>query len=127
MAPLLSPPAHSRRHEFHAFVHHHECRVFSFPMTSKQIPQQMASWMLTQGLSFVAFLLLVNVILLAAGNFMDPGAIVPIMVPILFPVTAALAMHLGILMAVNMEVVLCHPPVWAEPLCGVGHYENGDW
>ncbi len=88
--------------------------LFSFLMTSEQIPQQMANWMVTQGLSFVAFMLLVNVILLAAGNFMDPAAIVLIMAPILFPVTAALGVHpvhLGILMAVNMEVGLCHPPV----------------
>jgi C4-dicarboxylate transporter DctM subunit len=88
--------------------------LFSFLMTSEQIPQAMASWMTTQGLSFVIFMLLVNVILLAAGNFMDPAAIVLIMAPILFPVTAALGVHpvhLGILMAVNMEVGLCHPPV----------------
>jgi C4-dicarboxylate transporter, DctM subunit len=88
--------------------------LFSFLMTSEQIPQEMANWMVTQGLSFVAFMLLVNVILLAAGNFMDPAAIVLIMAPILFPVTAALGVHpvhLGILMAVNMEVGLCHPPV----------------
>jgi len=38
-------------------------------------------------------MLLVNVILLAAGNFMDPAAIVLIMAPILFPVTAALGVH----------------------------------
>ena len=52
--------------------------------------------------------------LLAAGNFMDPAAIVLIMAPILFPMAAALGVHpvhLGILMAVNMEVGLCHPPV----------------
>lgn len=88
--------------------------LFSFLMTSEQIPQEMANWMVTQGLSFTAFMLLVNLILLAAGNFMDPAAIVLIMAPILFPVTAALGVHpvhLGILMAVNMEVGLCHPPV----------------
>jgi C4-dicarboxylate transporter DctM subunit len=88
--------------------------LFSFLMTSEQIPQEMAAWMTTQGLSFVVFMLLVNVLLLAAGNFMDPAAIVLIMAPILFPVTAALGVHpvhLGILMAVNMEVGLCHPPV----------------
>jgi C4-dicarboxylate transporter DctM subunit len=88
--------------------------LFSFLMTSEQIPQAMAQWMTTQGLSFVIFMLLVNIILLAAGNFMDPAAIVLIMAPILFPVTAALGIHpvhLGILMAVNMEVGLCHPPV----------------
>jgi len=88
--------------------------LFSFLMTSEQIPQQMASWMTTAGLGLVAFLLLVNLILLAAGNFMDPAAITLIMAPILFPVTAQLGVHpvhLGILMAVNMEVGLCHPPV----------------
>jgi C4-dicarboxylate transporter DctM subunit len=88
--------------------------LFSFLLTSEQIPQEMASWMTTQGLSFVAFMLLVNVVLLAAGNFMDPAAITLIMAPILFPVTAVLGVHpvhLGILMAVNMEVGLCHPPV----------------
>jgi C4-dicarboxylate transporter, DctM subunit len=88
--------------------------LFSFLMTSEQIPQTMAAWMTSQGLSYVIFMLLVNVILLAAGNFMDPAAIVLIMAPILFPVTAALGVHpvhLGILMAVNMEVGLCHPPV----------------
>ena len=53
-------------------------------------------------------------ILLAAGNFMDPAAIVLIMAPILFPVAVKLGVdpiHFGILMAVNMEVGLCHPPV----------------
>ena len=62
----------------------------------------------------MAFLLVTNIVLLAAGNFMDPAAIVLIMAPILFPMSARLGVHpvhLGILMAVNMEVGLCHPPV----------------
>ena len=88
--------------------------LFSFLMTSEQIPQAMAHWMSTQGLSWVAFLLLVNLLLLAAGNVMDPSAIVLIIAPILFPVAVALGInpvHFGILMAVNMEIGLCHPPV----------------
>jgi len=88
--------------------------LFSFLMTSEQIPQAMAAWMTSQGFGLVVFLFLVNIILLAAGNFMDPSAIVLIMAPILFPVAAKLGVdpvHLGILMAVNMEVGLCHPPV----------------
>ena len=88
--------------------------LFSFLMTSEQIPQAMAAWMTNQGFGLVAFLLLVNVILLAAGNFMDPAAIVLIMAPILFPVAIKMGVdpvHFGILMAVNMEVGLCHPPV----------------
>lgn len=88
--------------------------LFSFLMTSEQIPQAMAAWMTSQGFGLVVFLLLVNVILLAAGNFMDPAAIVLIMAPILFPMAVKLGVdpvHFGILMAVNMEVGLCHPPV----------------
>jgi C4-dicarboxylate transporter, DctM subunit len=88
--------------------------LFSFLMTSEQIPQAMAAWMTEQGFGLVVFLLLINVILLAAGNFMDPAAIVLIMAPILFPVAMKLGVHpvhMGILMAVNMEVGLCHPPV----------------
>ena len=88
--------------------------LFSFLMTSEQIPQAMAAWMTSQGFGLIVFLLLVNIILLAAGNFMDLAAIVLIMAPILFPVAVKLGVdpvHFGILMAVNMEVGLCHPPV----------------
>jgi len=88
--------------------------VFSWLLTSEQIPQSMAEWMTAQGFGIVAFLLVTNIVLLAAGNFMDPAAIVLIMAPILFPMSARLGVHpvhLGILMAVNMEVGLCHPPV----------------
>jgi C4-dicarboxylate transporter, DctM subunit len=88
--------------------------VFSWLLTSEQIPQSMAEWMTAQGFGIVAFLLITNVVLLAAGNFMDPAAIVLIMAPILFPMAARLGVHpvhLGIMMMVNMEVGLCHPPV----------------
>jgi C4-dicarboxylate transporter DctM subunit len=88
--------------------------VFSWLLTSEQIPQSMAEWMTAQRFGMMAFLLVTNIVLLAAGNFMDPAAIVLIMAPILFPMSARLGVHpvhLGILMAVNMEVGLCHPPV----------------
>ena len=88
--------------------------VFSWLLTSEQIPQSMAEWMTAQGFGVVAFLFVTNIVLLAAGNFMDPAAITLIMAPILFPMAAVLGIHpvhLGILMAVNMEVGLCHPPV----------------
>jgi C4-dicarboxylate transporter DctM subunit len=88
--------------------------LFSFLLTSEQIPQAMAAWMTTQGFGVVMFLFLVNIILLVAGNFMDPSAIVLIMAPILYPVAVKLGVnpiHMGILMAVNMEVGMCHPPV----------------
>ena len=88
--------------------------VFSWLLTSEQIPQSMAEWMTAQGFGMITFLLITNVVLLAAGNFMDPAAIVLIMAPILFPMAARVGVHpvhLGIMMMVNMEVGLCHPPV----------------
>ena len=88
--------------------------LFSFLLTSEQIPQAMAAWMTMQGFGVVVVVLLVNVILLVAGNFMDPSAIVLIMAPILYPMAVKLGVnpiHMGILMAVNMEVGMCHPPV----------------
>lgn len=88
--------------------------LFSFLMTSENIPQAMAAWLTAQGLGKVAFLLVVNILLLMAGNFMEPSSIVLIMAPILFPVATSLGIdpiHFGILIVVNMEVGMCHPPV----------------
>jgi C4-dicarboxylate transporter, DctM subunit len=88
--------------------------LFSFLMTSENIPQQMAEWLLNKGLGVIAFLLMVNVLLLIAGNVMEPSSIVLIMAPILFPVAMKLGIdpvHFGIMIVVNMEVGLCHPPV----------------
>jgi C4-dicarboxylate transporter DctM subunit len=88
--------------------------LFSFLMTSENIPQAMAGWMVDQGLGWVTFLLFVNVLLLLAGNVMEPSSIVLIMAPILFPVAVRLGIdpvHFGILIVVNMEVGMCHPPV----------------
>jgi C4-dicarboxylate transporter DctM subunit len=88
--------------------------LFSFLMTSENIPQAMAGWIMDKGFGVVTFLLVVNVLLLLAGNVMEPSSIVLIMAPILFPVAMTLGIdpvHFGIMMVVNMEVGMCHPPV----------------
>jgi C4-dicarboxylate transporter DctM subunit len=88
--------------------------LFSFLLTYENIPQALAEWITDQGLGWITFLLVVNVMLLLAGNVMEPSSIVLIMAPILFPVAIKLGIdpiHFGILMTVNMEVGLCHPPV----------------
>src|SRR3954464_11564495 len=88
--------------------------MFSYLLTSEQIPQELAAWMLDKGLGVITFLLVVNVLLLLAGNVMEPSSIVLIMAPILFPVAMKLGIdpvHFGILIVVNMEVGMCHPPV----------------
>lgn len=88
--------------------------LFSFLMTSEGIPQAMAGWIMDKGFGVISFLLVVNLLLLLAGNVMEPSSIVLIMAPILFPVAVALGIdpvHFGIIMVVNMEVGMCHPPV----------------
>ncbi|CAN5440274.1 TRAP transporter large permease subunit [soil metagenome] len=88
--------------------------LFSFLMANENIPQQIATWISGVGVNWVVFLLIVNVLLLVAGNVMEATSIVLIMAPILFPVAVKLGIHpvhLGILMVVNMEVGMCHPPV----------------
>jgi C4-dicarboxylate transporter DctM subunit len=88
--------------------------LFSFLMANENIPQQIAAWITSVGVDWVIFLLIVNLLLLLAGNVMEASSIVLIMAPILFPVAVRLGIHpvhLGILMVVNMEVGMCHPPV----------------
>lgn len=88
--------------------------LFSFVMTNEGIPQAMADWLLGMGLGPITFLLAVNILLLLAGNVMEPSSIILIMAPILFPVAIKLGIdpiHFGILITVNMEVGMCHPPV----------------
>jgi len=88
--------------------------LFSFLMTSEQIPQAITAWVTGAGIGWIEFLLFVNILLLVAGNVMEPTSIVLITAPILFPVAVGLGIHpihLGILMTVNMEIGMCHPPV----------------
>ena len=88
--------------------------LFSFLMAHENIPQAMADWMLHKDMGMVTFLFIVNLLLLLAGNFMEPSSIILIMAPILFPTAVSLGInpvHFGILIDANMEVGLCHPPV----------------
>jgi C4-dicarboxylate transporter DctM subunit len=88
--------------------------LFSFVLSNENIPSALADWITAQDLGWVGFLLLVNVLLLMAGNFMEPTSIILIMAPILAPAAKRLGIdlvHFGIVIDVNMEVGLCHPPV----------------
>ncbi|MEI6600840.1 MAG: TRAP transporter large permease subunit [Comamonadaceae bacterium] len=88
--------------------------LFSFVLANENLPHRLADWILGMHLGQTGFLLVVNLILLAAGNFMEPSSIILIMAPIFFPAAMQLGInpvHFGILIDVNMEVGLCHPPV----------------
>ena len=88
--------------------------LFAHVLTTEQIPQTITSWVIEMGLSPWMFLLVVNIVLLVAGAFMEPSAIILILAPILFPIAVQLGIdpiHLGIIMVVNMEIGLITPPV----------------
>ncbi|UPW19214.1 TRAP transporter large permease subunit [Agarivorans sp. TSD2052] len=88
--------------------------LFAHVLTTERIPHMIAESIVAYGLQPWAFLIVVNILLLIAGNFMEPSAILLIMAPILFPIATQLGIdpiHLGIIMVVNMEIGMLTPPV----------------
>ncbi len=88
--------------------------LFAHVLTTERIPHAIAQTIVEWGLEPWMFLIVVNILLLAAGNFMEPSAIILIMAPILFPIAVQLGIdpiHLGIIMVVNMEIGMLTPPV----------------
>ena len=88
--------------------------LFAHVLTTERIPHHIAEMIVQWGLDPWMFLVVVNILLLIAGNFMEPSAIILIMAPILFPIAVKLGIdpiHLGIIMVVNMEIGMLTPPV----------------
>ena len=88
--------------------------LFAHVLTTERIPHHIAEMIVEWGLPAWGFLIVVNILLLIAGNFMEPSAILLIMAPILFPIATKLGIdpiHLGIIMVVNMEIGMLTPPV----------------
>jgi C4-dicarboxylate transporter DctM subunit len=88
--------------------------LFSFLMTSEQIPQALSAWVIGQHLQPWMFLVVVNLTLIAAGQFMEPSSIILILAPLLVPIAKTMGIdpiHLGVVMTINMEIGMLHPPV----------------
>jgi C4-dicarboxylate transporter, DctM subunit len=88
--------------------------ILKHVLTDEQIPQQIAGAMLDAGFGPVMFLVIVNVILLIGGQFMEPSGLIVIVAPLVFPIAMELGIdpiHLGIIMVVNMEIGMITPPV----------------
>lgn len=88
--------------------------LFAHVLTTERIPQTITEHIVAAGMAPWMFLLVVNVILLIAGNFMEPTGIILILAPIFFPIATRLGIdpiHLGIIMVVNMEIGMITPPV----------------
>lgn len=88
--------------------------ILKHVLTEEQVPQQVANAMLSAGLGPIMFLIVVNVILLIGGQFMEPSGLLLIVAPLVFPIAMKLGIdpiHLGIIMVVNMEIGMITPPV----------------
>jgi len=88
--------------------------ILKHVLTDEQIPQSIANAMLSAGFGPVMFLIIVNIILLIGGQFMEPSGLLVIVAPLVFPIAIELGIdpiHLGIIMVVNMEIGMITPPV----------------
>ncbi|MDO9571461.1 MAG: TRAP transporter large permease subunit [Hydrogenophaga sp.] len=88
--------------------------LFAHVLTTERIPQQIAETIIGWGMAPWQFLIVVNILLLIAGMFMEPTGIILILAPILFPIATKLGIdpvHLGIIMVVNLEIGMVTPPI----------------
>lgn len=88
--------------------------ILKHVLTEEQIPQAITESMLAAGLGPITFLIVVNIILLIGGQFMEPSGLLIIVAPLVFPIAMELGIdpiHLGIIMVVNMEIGMITPPV----------------
>ncbi|GAB4481667.1 MAG: C4-dicarboxylate TRAP transporter large permease protein DctM [Burkholderiaceae bacterium] len=88
--------------------------LFAHVLTTERIPQQIAETIIGWGMPGWQFLIVVNILLLIAGMFMEPTGIILILAPILFPIAVQLGIdpvHLGIVMVVNLEIGMITPPI----------------
>jgi len=88
--------------------------IFAYLLTIEQIPQDLAAWIISMDLNKYTFLVFVNLLLLLAGNFMEPSSLIMILAPLIFPVAMQLGIdpiHLGVIITVNMEIGMLTPPV----------------
>jgi C4-dicarboxylate transporter DctM subunit len=88
--------------------------LFSFVLTSERIPNDITEALLAMNLQPWAFLLMVTVILLIAGCFMETSSAILILAPILLPIAMELGIdpiHLGIIIVMNLEIGMVTPPL----------------
>jgi C4-dicarboxylate transporter DctM subunit len=88
--------------------------LFAHVLTTERIPQEIAETIISWGMAPWQFLIIVNILLLVAGMFMEPTGIILILAPILFPIATQLGIdpvHLGIIMVVNLEIGMVTPPI----------------
>ncbi len=88
--------------------------AFSWVLTSRRVPQMVAEGMLALSSNPVVILLLINLLLLFVGTFMETVASIIILVPVLMPVLQSIGvdpLHFGIVIVVNLAIGMVTPPL----------------
>lgn len=88
--------------------------LFAHVLTTERIPQTITQALLAIDMAPWMFLIVINLILLFVGQFMEPAAVILIVAPILMPIAVELGIdpiHLGIVFVANMEIGMVSPPV----------------
>jgi tripartite ATP-independent transporter DctM subunit len=88
--------------------------IFAWVLTTTQVTEAIAQWVLSVTDSKWTFLLMVNVFLLFVGCFMETIAAITILVPVLVPIALKLGIdpvHFGLVMVLNLMIGLMTPPV----------------
>ena len=87
--------------------------MLNYAFTAEGVPQAMAQWVDSMHLTQIPFLLLVNVMFLVLGCFLDVSVLLLVFVPILLPAAKLLGIdlvHFGVLVVLNMMIGMIHPP-----------------
>ena len=87
--------------------------VFNYVVTAENIPRTLSVWLTSMELSPIAFLLLVNALLLLLGCALEGTAILLVIVPVFIPTAEALGIdpvHFGVVVVVNIMIGLITPP-----------------
>lgn len=95
--------------------------IFGMVLTREQVPQSIATLLSESNLSPIIILLLVNLLLLVVGTFMETIAAIIILTPILLPVVMQIGIdpiHFGIIMTANLAIGLITPPVGVSLFVG---------
>ncbi|MCB0284619.1 MAG: TRAP transporter large permease [Calditrichaeota bacterium] len=100
-------------------------KAMSWILSYENIPQDISAALVGMTHSTIVVLLIINVLLLIVGTFMDMTPAVLIFTPIFLPVVTALGiapLHFGIIMVLNLCIGLCTPPVGSVLFlgCGIG-------
>jgi len=87
--------------------------MLNYAFTAEGVPQAMAMWVDSMHFSQIGFLLMVNVMFLVLGCFLDVSVLLLVFVPMLLPAAKLLGVdlvHFGVLVVLNMMIGLIHPP-----------------